>query len=388
MQRHPQGWTRGDGGADGSCPSAWEQQCQAERFEAYHNLAGGLVHHLSNTLTAIQGFAQFVMADLSVDHPSQADIQEVLAGTGRAFHLMDRLLAVCGHVAGTEQSVDVRDFLQAFGAVRRQELPEGTGLQVTARCDSAVAIVPAALETALTELVTNAQNAMPQGGVIRLTVDDVPRGMPGGVMTDQPYVRFAVADDGPGLGAIIRQRFGEPFAGGRRPEDRGGLGLAVVRGVVGQYGGHVAVDDAAGQGTCVSLYLPAIGRGESQAPSGAAAEPTPADRTILLVDDDPAVRRVIGRFLTRNGFTVLEAGSGRQAVVLLDNPPMPIDLVLSDVTMPGMSGLDLAAHVAHRPEALPVLLMSAGSLAKLPADVLSKPIEGTILLRRLALALR
>jgi CheY-like chemotaxis protein len=274
----------------------------------------------------------------------------------------------------------------------------GEDVQVITALDPAlrsVVVDRSKIEQVLLNLVVNSRAAMPQGGVlaIRTTNAHAGNGVPDEVCpAGGPVVCLTVADTGAGMAPEVARRAFEPFFTTKGPGEGTGLGLATAYGAVKEAGGAIALDSEPGRGTTVRVWLPAASRqnGDGAAGQAAAAAPsTGAGETILLVEDEHAVREVVGRMLTRAGYRVHEAASPADALHLFAGGELPVDLLLTDVVMPIMSGTQLAAKIhENRPE-LPVVFMSGYTTGPAPggqelppdARLLRKPFDAPALLR-------
>ncbi|MFO7894872.1 MAG: ATP-binding protein, partial [Longimicrobiales bacterium] len=256
------------------------------------------------------------------------------------------------------------------------------------------------IDQVLVNLVVNARDAMPEGGLLTiqtegLTVDPGDRIAEAWEVEPGPVVRITVADTGVGMDEETLGQIFDPFFTTKEEGKGTGLGLSTVFGIVHQSGGHVVAESEPGEGTRVTVYLPRWTAGESEPPEGpdrVAAPPesaSTAERTVLVVEDQAAVRALAARVIERAGHTVITAANGREALAALDGRVAPVDMVLTDMVMPEMGGRELARHLRERWPELPILFMSGydDELADQGAEdseFLAKPFTPAVLARRVA----
>jgi PAS domain S-box-containing protein len=339
-----------------------EQLHQAQKMEAVGRLAGGVAHDFNNLLTIIRGEAELALEDVREPTPLRESLVEIKKASDRAALLTGRLLAF-----SRKQIVEKRVFalnaLVADAEKMLRRLLEASihiELELGAEHDL-VDGDPALIEQVLVNLVVNARDAMPQGGTLTVTtrtvdLDDLyvtgHRGASIG-----PHVLLAVSDTGTGMDDDVKKHLFEPFFT-TKPRGQGtGLGLATCFGIVKQSGGYVGVYSELGLGTTMKVYLP-LASGAPVADTEPAPRRAPAGReTVLLVEDEEAVRRIARRVLSEHGYTVLEAGSGEEGLALLAAADR-VHLLLSDVVLPGLGGRDVAALAQQRRPDLRVLFMT------------------------------
>jgi two-component system, cell cycle sensor histidine kinase and response regulator CckA len=341
-----------------------DQLMQAQRMESVGRLAGGVAHDFNNQLTVINGMLDLVLAGLPEDGDVAADLREARAAGTRAGALTRQLLAF------SRQQVMRREVAEVSGLVRELTKMLGRLLGEDVRLDlqlaeglPSVLVDLGQLEQVLLNLAVNARDAMPRGGqltIATLTVDH-PEEVPvvHGSLPAGRYVVLRVRDSGVGMSPEVRDHIFEPFFTTKEFGKGTGLGLAMVHGIIAQFGGGIIVDSAPGAGTTFDILLPATTRTSAPVPMvPPGAEAPTRQRTILLVDDEPALRLVGAKILSRAGYVVLAAASGEEALQLLSTHEGAVDLLLTDVVMPGMGGSDLAAAVRSRYPSTKVLFTS------------------------------
>jgi two-component system, cell cycle sensor histidine kinase and response regulator CckA len=348
---------------------------QAERLETVGQLAGGIAHDFNNILAVILNYASFVEERLPPDSPLRDDVHQISRAAARASELTRQLLIFGRRDPASPQTVEVNRLIADTERLLAHSLGDHLTLTTSPCAESCfVRADPAQLENVLLNLVVNARDAMPDGGSIAIETQ-----------REGDRVVIAVRDDGPGMDPEVADRAFEPFFTTKPKGEGTGLGLATVYGAIAASGGEVAIDSAPGAGTTVSLSLPAAAEPAPHAPE----EPR-SGATVLLVEDEDAVRELTRRILIEGGFSCFEARDGDAALALYRESPGDVDLLLTDVVMAGMSGPELAARIG--PE-LPVLFMSgyAGdAVASLPdgaRPLLEKPFSAEELLAAVRSAL-
>ena len=336
---------------------------QATKMEAIGRLAGGVAHDFNNILTGILGYAEMLERSLPEGHPARGYAAEIRGGGERAADLTGQLLAFA-----RKQVIEPR-VIQPNGVVARSEkmlrrlIGEDVELRVlpgdnlwNVRAD------PTQLDQVLVNLAINARDAMPSGGRLLIETANVVLDGEAHRMGDEPvsgeFVVLAVSDDGQGMDAETRDRIFEPFFSTKGPGQGTGLGLATVYGIVSQNDGVITVYSEPGHGTTFKLYFPAV-REAPPAPAEAATTGTATgSETILLVEDDALVRELARKVLSDQGYTVLEAENADEALLLNRRFSGTIDLLLSDVVMPGLNGRELYERLKVARPQLEALFMS------------------------------
>jgi two-component system cell cycle sensor histidine kinase/response regulator CckA len=336
----------------------------AQRMETVGRLAGGVAHDFNNLLTVITGHVELMSQDMPPGHPARPDLDEIRAAAERAAALTRQLLTFGRRQVLQPEVLDLNRIVAGMEGMLRRLVGEDVDLRaVLDRSISPVRADPAQLEQVVMNLVVNARDAMPGGG--RLLVETRPvefgagtGGVAAGVDGGRAGVLLAVTDTGIGMDAATRERIFEPFFTTKEPGKGTGLGLATVYAVVQQAGGYVWVYSEPGMGTTFKVYLPAA---DEPAPEAARATPTGAPRgteTVLLVEDEPGVRRSLRKTLQRHGYTVVDADDGMVGLQRAEEHVGPLHLLLTDVVMPGRSGRDLARRVEQVRPGIRVLYMS------------------------------
>jgi two-component system, cell cycle sensor histidine kinase and response regulator CckA len=333
---------------------------QSQKMEVIGQLAGGIAHDFNNLLTAIRGYGELLGGDLL---PSQVaarnDVGEVLAAVDRAEVLTRGLLAFSRRQMLQPRTVIPGEVVERIIPLLRRLLGEQVQLVPELRRDTGSARVdPGQLEQVVVNLAVNARDAMPGGGRLTIAtelVDVGPDELAGRIVAGPgPYIVLKVADTGSGMDATTLAHLFEPFFTTKAEGKGTGLGLATVYGIVRQSGGFITVRSALGEGSEFRVHLPQVDASARSHQSIGVQAPAPpqGSGTVLLVEDDPAVRHFAARALEQLGYQVLSAPAGPNALALLAAHQGRVDLVLSDIVMPGMQGPELARRVHEsRPEA-------------------------------------
>ena len=370
---------------------------QAQKMEAVGQLAGGVAHDFNNQLTAILGYTELLLDQHGGDSALGRDLHEIQRAGRSSAKLTQQLLAFSRKQVLKMEVLDLNQVVSRLGQILTRVMGEDIQLKVKlgdelphVRADSGQ------LDQVLMNLAVNARDAMPGGGVLTIETSSVTlrenSRLPESVkIVPGPYVLLSVSDTGVGMDELTRARIFEPFFTTKEQGKGTGLGLATVYGIVKQLGGYIWVASDPGQGARFTLHLPAT---SATAEIGDAEQlpvtSTEHAETILLVEDEDAVRHFTSRVLKRHGYRVLEAATPDEALAIVAEDP-PIDLVLTDVVMPGLSGPDLLALVRAR-QPVRGLLMTGYTEKLSPtgdgsADVLEKPFESNELLRLVRRAL-
>ena len=330
---------------------------QAQKLEAIGLLAGGIAHDFNNLLTAIGGYTEIVVASFDESDRRREDLLEVSKAAQRAAALTRQLLAVSRRQVLQPTVLDVNAMVTSIQKLLHRTVPENIDIQLD--LTSAANMVRAdrgQLEQVVLNLGINAGDAMPRGGRLTIAAQsvDVDRVIAARRPPMPPgrYVRLVVSDTGTGMAPETQAHIFEPFFTTKAGGTGTGLGLATVYGIVKQSNGFIWVDSAVGRGTTFEIYLPAVDESvEAEPPAARTSQFTGGSQTILLAEDDGAVRRFARQILTTHGYTVLDARDGDEALAVARGHSGTIDLLVTDVVMPGLSGRDLAARLSvERPE--------------------------------------
>ncbi len=342
-----------------------EQLQQSQRLEAVGRLAGGIAHDFNNLLTVITGAGTLVLDEMPREHAWRRDVEDVVAAGTRAAALTAQLLAYSRKQVLQPRRIDVHATLLEVHAMLRRLIGEQIRIAIGSRTGSwAVQADPNQLEQVVLNLALNARDAMPNGGTISFETEQVVIDRTYSAthvgLTPGEYVMLAVSDTGTGMDEATRAQIFEPFFTTKAVGEGTGLGLATVYGIIRQSGGHIYVYSEPGLGTTFHIYLPrAVGDAAATETLGAAPTMVGGDgATILLVEDAADVREFVARVLVRSGYAVLVADGPQAALAMLEADPGFVDLMLSDVIMPGMTGRELAAIVATTRPEIQVLFMS------------------------------
>ncbi len=335
---------------------------EAQKLEALGRFAGGVAHDFNNMLTAIKGYSELLLDRLEPGSTAHHEAEQIHRAAEQASSLPAQLLAFASEQTMDVELVDLSALVLDASSMLRHIVGATVDVTVTPAVGPAlVRVDPDRIEQTLVNLALNARDAMPDGGTLTITVSSTEfaadREHAGGQAGS--YVMITVADEGHGMDPETRARAMEPFFTTKSRGKGSGLGLASVYGTVSQSGGFVSLESAPGRGTTVELCFPAA-TGEVSGDETS----TPA-RVVLLVEDEDLVRELVTSVLEREGFTVLAADRGREALEMLARLNGPIELLITDLVMPGMSGQDLSARVAEtHPEARVVFI--SGYSERLP----------------------
>lgn len=343
-----------------------EQLHQAQKMEAIGRLAGGVAHDFNNLLTAIMGYAALAMQTLPPNHPANKDIQGIHNTTDRAAYLTRQLLAFARRQVFEPKTLNLNDLIRNVEKMLRRLINEDIELVTLLAPDvGLVKADPHQLEQVLINLVVNARDAMPEGG--KLTIETA------NVTLDQEYVQhhleiipgdyvqLTVSDIGMGITPEVKSRLFEPFFTTKEFDKGTGLGLATCFGIIKQSGGYIEVDSEWGQGASFKVYLPqVVGEIISQpAKQETLGELPRGNEKILLVEDESAVRELAAATLRRQGYTVLEAANGEEALQVTETLANPMfQLLVTDVVMPRLGGKALADRLCKMYPELKVLFIS------------------------------
>jgi two-component system cell cycle sensor histidine kinase/response regulator CckA len=339
---------------------------QSEKMEAVGRLAGGVAHDFNNLLTAISGYSDLLLHRLPDSSTLRRDVEEIRKAGDRAAALTRQLLAFSRRQVLEPKVLD----LNAVVARMEEKLRRTVGGNVELSTDlspslSRVKADPAQIEQVILNLAVNARDAMPDGGRLSIATADAELSPAYAAAHAEvhpgPHVLLSVSDTGQGMSDEIQAHLFEPFFTTKERGKGTGLGLATVYGIVQQSGGHIRVNSAADRGSTFLIYLPRVEAPEDSAPGAdlpLLPRPSPGTETVLLAEDEEVVRGLAREILVGNGYKVLEAGNGREALLLSEAHRGGIDLLLTDVQMPKMSGRELGEQIRVLRPGLKVLYMS------------------------------
>ena len=345
---------------------AEQQVRQAQKMEAVGRFAGGVAHDLNNMMMIILGFCDFLLAALESGDDRRSDAEEIRKAAERAMHLTRQLLGFGRQRVVAREVMSLNTVVEGMERMLRPLLGEDiTLLTGLASGLGGVEADYGQMEQVVMNLTLNARDAMKQGGQLAIETMDVdfPEGYAyqhlGVDIPAGPYVLLIVSDTGLGMSPEVKSHLFEPFFTTKPTTLNTGLGLATVYGIVVQSGGYIWVDTAPDQGASFKICLPRV-LADNVADDVAERVPAPArgSETVLLVEDEDAVRVLTSRVLADQGYTVLEARNGREALSVLDRPDHGIQLVLTDVVMPDMGGVELAEHLRGSHPDIRVVYMS------------------------------
>ena len=379
-----------------------ERLSRAHRMESVARLAGGIAHDFNNLLTVVLGSAEILLDDLPRAYARRSDLEEIKTAATQAAQLTRQVLAYSRQQVLAPRPLELNTLVGGMERALRPLL--GARIELTldlAAQSGAVRVDPTQLEQAVMNLVMNARDAMPGGGrleiVTRTVMVDEAFAREHPPMRPGRYATIAVRDSGVGMDDETQRHLFEPFFTTKPGRHGAGLGLATTYGIVKQSGGYIWTESAPGAGATFTIYLP--WHEPLVAAAAPAAEPTGSARgageTVLVVDDEPAVRVVTKRILQRSGYAVLDAPGGVEALDTLREHPGPIHLLLTDVIMPEMNGREVAQRVREQRPGIRVVYMSAYSPEAIAHDGLldegaafvRKPFESGLLLQTVRRAL-
>lgn len=364
-----------------------EMSVQLQSMEAMGRLAGGIAHVFNNLLTAISCETELALLRLQPDDPARKHLREIERVGERGAALARQLLAFSGRQVLQPKLLQLNSVLTNLDDKLRRVLGDGIELRVELDPDlDRVKIDPTQMEQVVLNLISNARDVLPKGGLVKIETKmiEVRPGM------DHPlrfspgrYVQLKVTDTGPGMAEEVRRRVFEPFFSTKQGTEITGLGLSTTYGIVIQSGGHIVADSELGQGTRFVVFLPSAEPVDDSETGDGISRKRPWE-TILLVEDEENVRRPLLEILTAHGYNVLEAADAAQALEISKKHPGPIHLMVTDILMGSMSGVELAEQLSYDRAGMKVLfatgypagLAEVPSLSQVDAPLLKKPFSG------------
>jgi two-component system cell cycle sensor histidine kinase/response regulator CckA len=372
-----------------------EQLRQSQKMEAIGSLAGGIAHDFNNLLMVITGYSQLLLDRLDQGDPLRGDIKEIKQAGERAAGLTQQLLTFSRRQMLTLEVLDLNAIVTGMGNMLRRLI--GENIHLVLRPEQALGMVKAdrgQIEQVIMNLVVNARDAMSRGGQLTIETANVEmnetQASRHGNLKAGAYVMLAVTDTGCGMDVDTQARIFEPFFTTKEQGKGTGLGLSTVYGIINQSKGSIEVESEPGKGSTFTIYLSRI-KSEVKTEGSAVAAGVPrGSETILVVEDEDIVRGLLRKVLQANGYVVLEAASGRDALWLSQDHAGPIQLLITDVVMPGMNGRELAERLMPLRPDMKVIFISGyiddavvrKGVAEFQANFLQKPIEPSILMRK------
>ncbi|HEY2953955.1 MAG TPA: response regulator [Candidatus Eisenbacteria bacterium] len=368
----------------------------AQKMEAVGRLAAGVAHDFNNLLTVIIGYSQLQQRRFAPEDPAAQDAEEVLGAAERAASLTRQLLIFSRQQVPQPRVLDLNGIVSDMHRMLHRLIGEDIELLAVLAPDLGRVHADAGeIEQVLMNLVVNAKDAMPAGG--KLKIETCNAELDDNYLRDHPltrpgrYVVLAVSDSGCGMGAETQASMFEPFFTTKEMGKGTGLGLSTVHGIVQQSGGHVDVHSEVGVGSVFKIYLPRVDADVDKAVVRDSKRPAPGIETLLLVEDEAQVRRVVSEMLRLNGYTVLEASGPDEGLSRARDHTARLDLIVSDVVMPGMNGRELASKVARLHPEAKILFISGYSdnaivqrgVLGVGAAFLQKPFTVEVLLRKI-----
>ncbi len=340
--------------ADAALRKAEDQLRQSQKMEAVGRLAGGIAHDFNNLLSVVLSYAQIVLSEMDHESPWRRDIGEILKAGERASELTRKLLAFSRQHVVAPRVIDLSSIVVGMDGLIRRLIGEDVQLDIVLKSSARVLADPGVVEQIVMNLVVNARDAMPKGGKLLVETNEVVLDAAYAAdhvdVTPGRHVMLAVTDSGVGMDKAVQERIFDPFFTTKEQGKGTGLGLSTVYGLVKQNRGHIGVYSEPGVGTTIHIYLPTTDAIEKPTAAPPPVVTTRGTETILLVEDEAQLRAVAREILARHGYAVLAASDVEHALQIADAYEGDIDLLLTDVVMPRMSGGELAERfVALRP---------------------------------------
>jgi signal transduction histidine kinase len=373
------------------------QLIQSQKMESIGRLAGGVAHDFNNLLMAISGYTELVADTLPAKHEARDDLREIRKAIARAAGLTQQLLAFARKQIMDPRVVDLAELVHDVEKLLGRLIGEHIEIAVELAPELGHARVDIGqIEQLLVNLAVNGRDAMPGGGRLTIRVENIVLDEQAAGMADDlapgAYIRLAVSDTGVGMDAPTQAQLFEPFFTTKMPGQGTGLGLATCYGIVKQHAGHIVCTSEIGKGTTFEVYLPCVDEAPADLPARAGSQRLPrGSERVLLVEDEPAVRALIGRVLRNLGYQVVEMPDGEEALQYAQSHSSErFELLLTDVVMPRIGGQMLAEQLKAVDPALKIMYISGhidhptitNGRREIEALVLSKPFEQQVLARR------
>jgi two-component system cell cycle sensor histidine kinase/response regulator CckA len=377
------------------------QLLQAQKMEAVGMLAGGIAHDFNNLLTIITGYSQLLLASLNQGDRNRTAVEQIMKAGDRAADLTRQLLSFSRRQTMQPKVLDLNTLVGSLAVMLRRLIAEDIDLRLDLAKDAGQVNVDAGkIEQVIMNLAVNSRDAMPNGGTLTIQTKNVDldehyththtRVRPG------PYVMVAVTDTGTGMDVETRARLFEPFFTTKGQGRGTGLGLSIVFGIVRQTGGNLEVSSEPGVGTTVRIYLPRVEEAAVPEPESAVtATERGGSETILVVEDDDMVRKLVRETLEHEGYTILEAAAPEQAAAISRSYDNLIHLMITDIVMPQESGRSLASRLLRQRPDMKVIFMSGytdtsviGEEDWSKAEFLQKPFTPAVLARKVRTVLK
>ncbi len=349
-----------------------QQLAQSQKMEAIGQLAGGIAHDFNNILTAIMGYCNLLLMDIPEDSPLKDPADHILSSSERAANLTRSLLSFSRKQVITPKPVNVNEIVLTIEKLLRRLIGEDIELKTVFDREHVMVLADTGqIEQVLINLCTNARDAMPGGGVITISITSAVvrhHALPDQTFSKPgAYAVVTVSDTGTGIEPRIRDKIFDPFFTTKETGKGTGLGLSIVYGIMKQHNGFITVDSDAGKGTTFKLYLPLIQAPLTPGRTLAAPKPRGGSETILLAEDDAEVRKLIRLVLAGNGYRVIEAVDGQDALAILSEQGKNVDLLLLDIIMPKKNGKEVYDTVKTMLPGVKAVFMSGYT-----ADIIDK----------------
>jgi nitrogen-specific signal transduction histidine kinase/CheY-like chemotaxis protein len=372
-----------------------EQLIQAQRMEAVGRLSGGIAHDFNNLLTAMIGYCDLALEDIGASDPLKGTIEEIRKAGTRAADLTKQLLAFSRKQILRPRIIDLNAVIAALTGMLERLI--GEDIRLVTRLDQSLGRInadPGQMEQVIMNLCLNSRDAMPNGGEVILSTTNLDVGadftMDGAVLPEGAYASLTVSDTGVGMDEETQAHVFEPFYTTKHPGKGTGLGLSTVYGIVKQSGGHIRFTSAPGRGTSFEVIFPRTVERRQDAQAVDVEKRLTGAETVLLVEDEPIIRRMMQETLEKSGYTVVTAASAEEALYVTGTHGGRIHLVILDLVLPGMSGMGLGERLKEIMAGTRIMYISgyAGEAVahqgKLPADAafLQKPFPPTALLSK------